>query len=97
MPQQSPNVGTGGNNPNPAENPEGPEQKNRYREVKKECARKWRDRRRAVKLNHPLIKSIPKFVVKARALGIMPGIDYDKINQLLDDMDVEEYLKKNPT
>jgi hypothetical protein len=39
---------------------------------------------------------LPKFVVKPKAMGIMPGIDYNKINQLIDDMEVEEYLKKHP-
>ena len=47
-------------------------------------------------LSNGAAKPLPKFVVKARALGIMPGVDYNKINQLLDDMDVEEHLKKNP-
>ena len=39
---------------------------------------------------------LPKFAVKPKAMGIMPGIDYGKVNQFLDDLDVEEYLKRHP-
>ena len=33
-----------------------------------------------------------KFTVEPHASGFMPGIDPDKLNQLLDELDVEEYL-----
>jgi len=31
-----------------------------------------------------------RFVVKPHHGGLMPGIDFDKINQVLDEMDVED-------
>ena len=34
------------------------------------------------------------YEVKAYDMGVMPGIDLDKVNQLLDDMDVDAYLEK---
>ena len=33
------------------------------------------------------------FVVKAKNLGLRPGIDYSKINQLADELEVEAYLE----
>ena len=36
----------------------------------------------------------PPFKVKAYKMGVHPGIDLDKANQLLDEMDVEAYLEK---
>jgi hypothetical protein len=35
------------------------------------------------------------FKVESYPLGIRPGIDPDKLNQLLDELDVEEYLRKS--
>ncbi len=35
-----------------------------------------------------------KFVVKPSALGLLPGINPDKLRQFLDELDVEEYLEK---
>ena len=40
------------------------------------------------------VEPLPPFEVKAYDMGVMPGIDYDKINLLLDDMDVDAYLEK---
>ncbi len=34
------------------------------------------------------------FKVEASPLGLKPGFDRDKLNQLLDELDVEEYLRK---
>lgn len=31
-----------------------------------------------------------RFEVEPRSLGILPGIDHDKLNQLLDELEVEE-------
>ena len=33
------------------------------------------------------------FVVQAKNLGLRPGIDYTKINQLVDEMEVDAYLE----
>lgn len=33
------------------------------------------------------------FVVKAKNLGLRPGIDYSEINQLADELEVEAYLE----
>lgn len=33
------------------------------------------------------------FVVKAHPLGLRPGIDPDKLNQLVDELEVEEYQR----
>jgi hypothetical protein len=35
----------------------------------------------------------PPFVVKPKAMGLKPGIDYSKINQLNDQLEVEAYLE----
>jgi hypothetical protein len=36
----------------------------------------------------------PKYRVRPMALGIKPGIDMDKINQVLDEMEVEAFRRK---
>ena len=38
--------------------------------------------------------SRPRIVVKTKALGIKPGYDPDRMNQLADELEVEEYLRK---
>jgi hypothetical protein len=45
-----------------------------------------------------LADTIPKknekpFVVKPKAMGLKPGIDYSKINQLADELEVEDHLE----
>jgi len=40
------------------------------------------------------VEPLPPFVVKPYDMGVMPGIDLDKANQLLDEWDVEAYLEK---
>ena len=40
-------------------------------------------------------KKSPKFIVKPHASDYYPGIDPMKFNQLLDDMEAEEFLKKS--
>lgn len=35
------------------------------------------------------------FKVEASPLGLKQGIDRDKLNQLLDELDVDEYLRKS--
>lgn len=35
----------------------------------------------------------PPFVVKARPMGIMPGVDISRANQIADEMEVERYLE----
>jgi hypothetical protein len=37
----------------------------------------------------------PPFKITAFAMGLRPGIDPDKMNQLLDELEVEEFLKKH--
>ena len=39
-------------------------------------------------------EKIPRFVVKPWPLGLMPGIDYDKLGQLLDRLDTEDFIRK---
>jgi outer membrane scaffolding protein for murein synthesis (MipA/OmpV family) len=34
------------------------------------------------------------YKVRAYDMGVMPGIDYDKLNQLADELEVEAYLEK---
>lgn len=36
----------------------------------------------------------PPFVVRARPLGLRPGIDPDRLNQLVDELDAVEAAKK---
>lgn len=35
------------------------------------------------------------FQVEPHALGLKPGIDPDKLNQLVDDLEAEEFARKN--
>jgi hypothetical protein len=35
------------------------------------------------------------FVVKSQRMGLTPGIDYAKANQLADDMEIDAFLEKN--
>lgn len=35
-----------------------------------------------------------KFKVEPHAFGFRPGIDLDKLGQLIDDMEVEEFMRK---
>src|SRR5208282_5146011 len=58
MSRQSPNVGMDRRQANHEKNPEALQ---RYQQSQKEWAQRKRDSDRAAKLNHPLIKSIPKF------------------------------------
>lgn len=37
-----------------------------------------------------------KFKVRPIRSGLKPGIDPTKLNQYLDDLDIEEFLRKNP-
>jgi hypothetical protein len=39
-------------------------------------------------------RPMKRFVVKPFHVGIKPGIDVDKINQLLDELEVEEFARK---
>ncbi|MGQ0736461.1 MAG: type II toxin-antitoxin system antitoxin VapB33 [Acidobacteriota bacterium] len=36
----------------------------------------------------------PRFTVRAQALGIRPGIDLDRLNQLVDELEVEDVGRK---
>jgi hypothetical protein len=38
--------------------------------------------------------SPPPFVVEPHSFEFKPGIDTNKLNQLLDDLDAEEFLRK---
>ena len=37
---------------------------------------------------------IPRFVVKPHSFGFLPGIDQDKLGQLLDQLDTEDFIRK---
>jgi hypothetical protein len=37
-----------------------------------------------------------KFKVKPHAFNFRPGIDLNKMNQLVDELEVEDYLRRNP-
>lgn len=37
---------------------------------------------------------LPKFVVHARPLGLRPGYDPDRLNQLVDQLEVDETVRK---
>lgn len=39
-------------------------------------------------------KRLPPFKVKAHSMGLRPGIDPAKLNQLLDELEAEDYLRK---
>jgi hypothetical protein len=45
-------------------------------------------------LNAPQSTPSKRFVVKPHALGLRPGIDPDKLNQLMDEMEVQDFLTK---
>jgi hypothetical protein len=36
----------------------------------------------------------PRFKVRPQALGVKPGIDLDRMNQLVDELDAEERVQK---
>ena len=35
-----------------------------------------------------------RFVVKPHSFGFLPGIDHDKLGQLLDQLDTEDFIRK---
>ncbi len=37
---------------------------------------------------------LPPFEVRPQALGVKPGIDLDRMNQLVDELDAEERVRK---
>lgn len=39
-------------------------------------------------------RKAPRFEVQPRALGLKPGIDPDRLNQLVDELDVEEAARR---
>lgn len=41
-----------------------------------------------------LVTQVPPFVVKPFSLGLRPGIDPNRLNQLNDELEIEEYLRK---
>lgn len=41
-----------------------------------------------------LVDDHPCVVVRPHDFGIRPGIDMDRLNQLVDELEVEDYLKK---
>ncbi len=45
-------------------------------------------------LETPESKRKKPFKVEPFALGVLPGIDLDKMNQLLDQLEVEHYIQK---
>ena len=40
-------------------------------------------------------KNRPRFVIKARSMGLRPGIDPTGLNKLADDLEVDEIVSKN--
>jgi plasmid stability protein len=47
--------------------------------------------RRGLRAGEPIAEEAEPFVVEARACGFRPGIDPAKLNQLLDDLEVDEF------
>ena len=48
-------------------------------------------------LRHGLLEAAPvrkKFVVEPHSFGFRPGIDFDRMNQLADELETEEILRK---
>ncbi|MDX2079443.1 MAG: hypothetical protein SFU53_01530 [Terrimicrobiaceae bacterium] len=43
----------------------------------------------------PFIQKAPP-KVRSRALGLLPGYDPDRMNQLVDELEAEEFLRKEP-
>jgi hypothetical protein len=43
----------------------------------------------------PPAKNRPRFIIKARPMGLRPGIDPTGLNKLADDLEVEGILAKN--
>jgi len=43
----------------------------------------------------PVRTGTPKFIIKARPLGLRPGIDPAGFNKLADDLEVDAFLDKN--
>ncbi len=39
-------------------------------------------------------KSLPRFVVKAKACGFRAGIDLSKLNQLVDELEIEDFQRE---
>ncbi len=37
---------------------------------------------------------VPRFTYEPHPLGVKPGIDRDRINQLVDELEVEEFARK---
>ena len=42
-------------------------------------------------LNRPATKELPPFKVKARALGLRPGLSYDKVWELIEKVEGTDY------
>jgi len=38
---------------------------------------------------------LPPFKIKPFALGFNPSLDYDRMNQLVDELECEEFVRKN--
>jgi len=47
-------------------------------------------------LSAPKAKPRVKFKVEPYAFNFRPGIDLNKMNQLVDELEVEDYLRRNP-
>ena len=47
-------------------------------------------------LSAPRNKARVKFKVEPHAFNFRPGIDLNKMNQLVDELEVEDYLRRNP-
>lgn len=45
-------------------------------------------------LSAPAKESVPEFVVEPHAFGFKPGIDLDKMNQLVDELEAEETARR---
>ena len=67
--------------------------KKRVREEKVTLKKAVNDALR-VGLNTPQMKKKPSFKVEPWPLGLKPGIDPDKLNQLVDQLEVEDFLRK---
>ena len=46
-------------------------------------------------LKDPAAQGEPEFIIQARAMGLRPGIDPARVRELDDDLELEEFLRKD--
>ncbi len=50
--------------------------------------------RRGLRTADKPVRPLPRFVVKAKAYGFRPGIDVNRLNQLSDEMETEDFRRE---